>query len=85
MGSPVDVLVHEHKDYGVVCDFPSYPDIVGLAAPNQVAQQPQRSELLGDARSIWEHMGLVGASHMMQFRQSLLRPPCQFVFRRLFD
>ena len=36
-GSVIDVTVHEHKDYGIVCDFAAFPDLVGLASPHQAS------------------------------------------------
>ncbi len=34
-GSKVDVTVHSIKDYGILCDFKEYPDVVGLVAEGQ--------------------------------------------------
>ena len=34
-GSKVDVTVHSIKEYGILCDFKKYPDVVGLISEGQ--------------------------------------------------
>ena len=37
VGSVVDASVHEQKDYGLILDFASNVDVLGLAAKHQVS------------------------------------------------
>jgi len=48
VGSTVDTLVHDLKDYGVVFDFPAHGDVLGLAATHQVRQLHQQATSVVD-------------------------------------
>ncbi|KAI8105276.1 hypothetical protein M9435_000444 [Picochlorum sp. BPE23] len=43
-GSTVDVVVHGRKEYGVLCDFEEYPDLVGLLANGQAQDEDKIKE-----------------------------------------
>ncbi len=43
-GDQVNVTVHSIKEYGILCDFEEYPDVVGLVAMDQVASLKEMTE-----------------------------------------
>lgn len=43
-GGQANVSVHQLKEYGILCDFEAYPDVVGLLAQDQVASLKNMTE-----------------------------------------
>ncbi len=77
-GSKVDVTVHSVKEYGILCDFKKYPDVVGLVAEGQFTES-QSEKLTEGAKvavtilDVSRKDGIVDLSALDQVRSALKR------------
>ncbi len=77
-GSKVDVTVHSIKEYGILCDFKKYPDVVGLVAEGQYSES-QAEKLTEGSRvttsilDVSRRDGIVDLSALDHVRTALKR------------
>ena len=77
-GSKVEVSVHSIKEYGILCDFKKYPDVVGLIAegqftPSQADKLKEGARVTATILDVSRKDGIVDLSALDEVRSTLKR------------